>query len=255
MNEHGNAELTEKFGFQWIILPACINMDNYSSVGQCIHDAITKTNNKVVVDFSRTVDLYSSGLGLIIRIRKQVCELGGVIYLVNVSKKIRSIFESVRLDKIFTMYATDIEFEISQEQFTDVISGDKFGYVFITRIENGLCRINLSGHMTLAQDLSQIHNFKPMDRIVWYVFDLTGLDLVDSAGVNTLIKLTMSIANHKGKCIAYGLNENVNGLVKLLGMDEYIIIVQDERLAIEIVERNLNGNVQHSAKRHHSEKN
>jgi anti-anti-sigma factor len=237
MNESCLVPIEEKFGCTWIILPNCITMDNYTFVGERIHAAISRENMRVVLDLSNTNNLYSSGLGLIIRIRKQVCELNGAVYLVNVSRKIRTIFESVHLDKIFPMYSTDTEFEISQEQFSNRFSWGKFGFVFIARIENAICRLHLSGHMTLAQDLSPINNFKPDFKLTGHVFDLTGLDLVDSAGVTIIIKLIIDLNEHGSKCIAYGVNENVKGLVKLLGMDEYIFVVHDERSAMEMVEK------------------
>jgi len=65
--------------------------------------------------------------------------------------------------------------------------GDKFTFVCVSRVENGMYRINLSGHMTVEQNLSVINDFKPDYKIMNHVFDLTGLDVIDSSGAHILM--------------------------------------------------------------------
>ncbi len=222
-----------KMGNLWITLPDSINTNTHETVKLLIMQAITGENVKVVIDFSKTNSLFSSGLGLIILIRKKVCELNGSLCLVNVSGKIRHVLETVCLDKMYCIYPTDVEFEISQEeQFKRRFTGKEFGFIFIARMERGICRINLSGHMTIEQDLSAIHHFTLDDKVTRFIFDLTGLDLIDSAGTTILSKLLMAIHGQGGKSVAYGTNDGVVEILKIIGLNDYISFSEDEHSAI-----------------------
>jgi anti-anti-sigma factor len=191
----------------------------------------------IVVDMALTSNLYSSGIGLLIRLRKRLFELKGSIWLVNVSQKVRDLLEAVNLDKIFPLYATDVEFEISQEQFAKRLGAHKFGFVFVARIEGSIFRINCSGAMTAEQNLAAISRFQRNETVGSYIFDFIGLDTVDSTGAAILIKLLQDIHDHGGKSYAYGANQGVAELFEILGMDEYVTLVADERSALDLVQK------------------
>ena len=238
MDEPDNLKIENKSGFVWITLPDSINMDTYKSIEETVEARLDAAFVQVVLDLSKTNNLFSSGLGLIIRIRKCVAKSSGFICLVNVSRKIRAVLETVHLDKVFTLYATDVEFEISQEEiFKKRLFGDKFGFVCVSRIEKGMYRINLSGHMTVDQNLSVINDFRPDYKIMDHVFDLTGLDLIDSSGAHILMKLLMNIDQHDGKSAAYGANDTVTALAEILGMNEFLHFYEDERSALEGIKK------------------
>jgi anti-anti-sigma factor len=236
MSESGKVNIEEKMGYTWIVLPDAINMDSYAAIENEIGLALRRKNVHVILDLSNTNDIFSSGLGLIIRVRKQVYELNGSICLVNVSRKIRGILKTVSLDKVLPLYATDVEFEISQDQFRKHFGGGPFGFVFIARIENGIYRINFSGQMSVEQDLSAIHDFKRDAAVGCCIFDLTGLDMIDSTGAALIIKLIKDIHNHGGTSLAYGATPSVTELFTLLGLDEYVTLCADERSALKKLE-------------------
>ena len=238
MDEPDAMKIENKSDFVWVTLPDSINMDTYMALEENIQARLGSGNVRVVLDLSKTNNLFSSGLGLIIRIRKWVAQSNGFICLVNVSRKVRAVLETVHLDKVFTIYATDVEFEISQEDiFKKRMFGNKSGFVCVSRIENGTYRINLSGHMTVEQNLSVINDFKPDYKIMNHVFDLTGLDVIDSSGAHLLMKLLMNINQHDGKSIAYGANETVASLAEILGMNEFLHFCVDERSALEGIKK------------------
>jgi anti-anti-sigma factor len=232
MNAKSAPKIEEKSGRVWVTLPDAIDMDSYASIENEITRAIAADRAQVVLDLSSTSQLFSSGLGLIIRVRKVVLERNGAVYLVNVSGKIKGIIEAVNLDGLFPLYATDVEFEISQEQFRTQAGGRKVGFVFISRIENGIFRIHCSGQLTVEQDLSSIHAFARDGSIGHYIFDLTGLDMIDSTGAAIFIKITKDIHEHGGRNLAYGATPSVAELITLLGLDEYITLLPDERSAL-----------------------
>jgi anti-anti-sigma factor len=237
MGEPGTLKIGKRMGFTWIVLPDAINMDTYGPIEKEVGRVLIEKNIQVVVDLSNTNNLFSSGLGLIIRVRKKVYELNGSICLVNVSQKIRSVFETVHLDKVLPLYATDVEFEISQEQFRKCFSAEKYEFVFVARIENGIYRINCSGHMTVEQNLTAFRDFAWDVAVGCSIFDLTGLDMIDSTGVAMLIKLVKDIHDRGGTNFAYGANQSVTEVVNLLGMDEYVKLFSDERSALQSIRK------------------
>jgi anti-anti-sigma factor len=228
-----------KMGFTWVVLPNAVTMDSYPLIEKEIERAVARGARwaRIVVDLSLTTDLYSSGIGLIIRIRKMALELKGSVCLVNVSQKIKSVLESIHLDKVFLLYATDVEFEISQEQFAKQLDGGKFGFVFVARIENGIYRINCSGSMAATHDLSGMNRFTSDEAVANYLFDFMGLDRIDSTGAEVLFKLVRDIHEHGGTSLAYGANQSVAELIKILGMDEYVTLLPDERSALDRVRK------------------
>lgn len=58
-------------------------------------------NKKLILDFINVKFMTSAFLGLLIRIHKKVCELGGQIQLCNVDSNIHRVFEITQLTKIF----------------------------------------------------------------------------------------------------------------------------------------------------------
>ena len=236
MEHSGDVVMEQKSGCLWVTLPDAINMDTYGDIEKAIVSSASGHAACVVVDLGKTNNLFSSGLGLIIRIRKLVIESKGRIFLVNVSQRIREVLETVQLHKLFTLYATDVEFEISQDElFKRKFAGDAIEFVFVSRIENGVHRIHLSGHMTVEQDLSAFTAFKPDIAVTRHVFDLTGLDYIDSAGAGVLIKQLMDIHGRTGKSVAYGVNESIAGLIDILGLNDYLRFFPDERAAMESI--------------------
>jgi anti-anti-sigma factor len=232
MTERSEVTIQEKMGCTWVVLPDAITMNTYASVEAEIDRVISGKSARVVLDLSQTNNLFSSGLGLLIHVSKRACELSGSICLVNVSRKIRGIVEAVHLDVKFPLYATDVEFEISQEQFKQRVHSGKFGFFFIARIEEGMYRINCSGDMTTDQDLSAASHFMWDEAVNRYLFDLTGLDMIDSSGAAVFIKLIKDIREHGAISVAYGASQDVAELMDLLGMDEFILILSDERAAL-----------------------
>ncbi len=235
MGKTTGLSVRKKNGFVWIRLPDSINMDNYVKIEEEMSVALDGTP-RVVLDMVNTANLYSSGLGLLIRLRTRIAERNGVLFLVNVSRKISAMLEAVNLERLFTIYATDVEFEISQDDvFNEKMPGGNAGFVFVARIESGAYRIGLSGALATGRDLSSLAAFSPDAGIRHYVFDLTGLEMVDTAGIHVLAQLFVSIRDAGGTVIAYGGDEFVRELLDLLSLTEFVACCKDEREAMGMV--------------------
>jgi anti-anti-sigma factor len=103
--------IEKRYGCIWIILPDTIDMDNYGRIEQSIEPELRESAKKVVLDFSRTENLFSSGLGVIVRVQKRVTDLGGQLFLVNFTNRLKDALEAVGLDKIFTAFASEEDFK------------------------------------------------------------------------------------------------------------------------------------------------
>jgi anti-anti-sigma factor len=105
--------IEKRHGCLWIILPHFIDMDNYEKIEQTIAPELVESSKRIVLDFSKTDMLFSSGLGVIIRLQKRINELGGTLFLVNFSTKLKDALDAVGLEKIFKAFQTEEEFKES----------------------------------------------------------------------------------------------------------------------------------------------
>lgn len=236
MKTAGSIAVTMKNGFLWIAMPDSITMDNYVRIEEQIVEAVSGSCNGVVLDMAVTRNLFSSGLGLLIRLKKRFDEKNCPLFLVNVSHRVQDILTAVHLEKLFPIYATDVEFEISQEDILGKqATGGKTGFIFVSRIENGVYRISMSGTCGMGRDLSRLSAFSPEQKVKCYVFDLTGLDLVDTAGIHLIAQLFVRIRDMHGSVITYGGDESVKDLMDVLNLTDFIVFCKNEREALKAI--------------------
>jgi anti-anti-sigma factor len=88
---------------------------NFSPIEAAIVGRLTGSRDEVVFDLARVRVLYSSGIGILVRVHKRVEKQKGKIYLVNVPRTVAQALTSLHLDSVFDIYATDVEFEISHD--------------------------------------------------------------------------------------------------------------------------------------------
>jgi anti-anti-sigma factor len=235
MAAQNSMSIERKLGCLWITLPDAITMYNSHDLEKAIIGNL-ENNGRVVFDFSRTRNLFSSGLGLLIRIRKTVGERDGVLCLVNVSAKLRDMLTALNLNKVFPIYATDVEFEISREDiWTERTNERKLGFLFVAQVENKKYRINISGEMVKGSNLSMCETFTPSPVIAVYIFDLSGLEAIDETGAGALLKLTKMIADRGGQCRAFGVEEVMMEKINLYGAEMHLEFFDDEKAAIEML--------------------
>lgn len=234
-------KIENKLDYLWITLPSVLNMDNYQWVEEQINSRVQGKNLKVVIDLIEIQYLYSSGIGLLIRLRKNIVKYNGSLWLVNVNEKCKDNLLSMKLDKIFTIYSTDLEFELSQDAiWEDKLVKDNIDFLCVHRIENDVCHINLSGRMTATNDLSSFSSSIYTDTISCYVFDLTGLEMIDSRGAYFLVDVIMAFKKKNAKCIAYGVNDLITELIDLLEIGEIIPCYKNESQALESLKKDDN---------------
>lgn len=234
-------KIENKVDYIWVTLPRTLNMDNYTQVEERINSNVQGKNLKVVIDLIDIQYLYSSGIGLLIRLRNNIAKNNGSLWLVNVNEKCKDNLTSMKLDKIFTIYSTDLEFELSQDAiWEDKLANDNIDFLCVYQIEDDICRINLSGRMTTTNNLSSFNSSIYTDTISYYVFDLTGLEMIDSRGAYFLVDFIMALKKKNAKCTAYGANDVVTELIDLIGIGEMIPCYKNESQALEALKKDDN---------------
>lgn len=79
---------------------------NRQEFKQIVLDEVEQGARTVVVDFSDSAYIDSSGLGALVSLGKRIRELGGDLRLAGLNEDLRTLFELTRLDALFPLYTT-----------------------------------------------------------------------------------------------------------------------------------------------------
>jgi anti-anti-sigma factor len=230
---HNNISFESKLDALWIFIPDSITQNSSSSIETIISEHFSSQVGRVVFDFSKVNNIYSTGLGLLIRIRKFVHEKGGVLCIVNISQRLIAMFLTMNLDKVFLLYATDVEYEISQNDVWMSRRAElSMDFLFVAQLEGESYRLNISGQMVTGQDLSALVNLLLIPTVRTYIIDLSSLDLVDSFGVAEFIKVVSRICASGANCKIYGASNLVYEAILLFEVNSKIEFYKDEKSAV-----------------------
>ncbi|WP_396218828.1 STAS domain-containing protein [Gemmatimonas sp.] len=79
---------------------------NRQDFKQAILDEVELGARTVVIDFTQSGYIDSSGLGALVSLSKRVRDAGGDVRLTGLNEDLRRLFELTRLDQLFPLYAT-----------------------------------------------------------------------------------------------------------------------------------------------------
>jgi anti-sigma B factor antagonist len=79
---------------------------NRQELKQKVLDELEKGERKVLIDFSRTGYIDSSGLGALVTLSKKIREQGGELRLANLNDDLKTLFELTKLDSLFQISDT-----------------------------------------------------------------------------------------------------------------------------------------------------
>lgn len=79
---------------------------NRQEFKQAILDEVEQGARLVVIDFTRSAYIDSSGLGALVSLGKRIRDVGGDLRLVGLNDDLRSLFELTRLDALFPVFAS-----------------------------------------------------------------------------------------------------------------------------------------------------
>ncbi|MBA3444312.1 MAG: STAS domain-containing protein [Gemmatimonadales bacterium] len=79
---------------------------NRHELKDLVQTALERGERRLLVDFSRTGYIDSSGLGALVSISKRIREAGGELRLSGLNDDLRSLFELTKLDTLFAIAET-----------------------------------------------------------------------------------------------------------------------------------------------------
>jgi len=79
---------------------------NRHELKQKVVDALDVGERKVVIDFTNTGYIDSSGLGALVSLSKKIRDQGGDLKLAGLNEDLRTLFELTKLDTLFTIADT-----------------------------------------------------------------------------------------------------------------------------------------------------
>jgi anti-sigma B factor antagonist len=81
-------------------------VSNRHELKQKVLDAVEGGARKVLIDFSNTGYIDSSGLGALVSLAKKLREAGGELRLAGLNEDLRTLFELTKLDTLFQIAET-----------------------------------------------------------------------------------------------------------------------------------------------------
>ena len=230
--------ITRENGFLRIVLPDSIGMDESVEIEKEITSQLSDKKEQIIIDFSMTNTLYSSGMGLLIRLQKITKDAASLISIVNVSKKLRNYFESLKLDRVFKIFATDVEFDLSKDELWKKKAAEaKDGFIFVAQVEEEIYRLTFSGQMSSLQDLSLLSEFAPEENIEYFIFNFESLDVIDTYGAQVFNDFADRIQNMGKKCAVYGASQVILDVFELFPSKSKLDFYETEKDAIENIKK------------------
>jgi anti-sigma B factor antagonist len=91
----------------WVVsVDGQLIVSNRHELKEKVLDAMHAGARKVLVDFTSTGYIDSSGLGALVSLAKKLREVGGELRLAGLNEDLRTLFELTKLDTLFAITAT-----------------------------------------------------------------------------------------------------------------------------------------------------
>jgi anti-sigma B factor antagonist len=102
----GFSQTKDSSGVLLVQVDGQLIVGNRHELKDLIQSALDKGERRLLIDFSRTGYIDSSGLGALVSISKRVREAGGELRLSGLNDDLRSLFELTKLDTLFAITET-----------------------------------------------------------------------------------------------------------------------------------------------------
>jgi anti-sigma B factor antagonist len=79
---------------------------NRHELKEKVTEAVNFGSRKILIDFTETGYIDSSGLGALVSLAKKLRESGGELRLAGLNEDLRTLFELTKLDTLFTITAS-----------------------------------------------------------------------------------------------------------------------------------------------------
>lgn len=103
--ENGMTFVVEQTDDSWrVAVEGQLVVTNRQEFKDVVLAAVEQGADRVLVDFSRTDYIDSSGLGALVSLNKRIRERGGALRLAALNEDLRTLFELTRLDTLFELH-------------------------------------------------------------------------------------------------------------------------------------------------------
>jgi len=92
--------------------------------------------------------------------------------------------------------------------------------------------IELSGEITKSDEVLPEEILSQDSGIRALVFDFTGVNYINSAGISLLIRLVRMVREKSVAVLAYGLSDHYQKIFKMVGLSNYLYLYPNESAAL-----------------------
>lgn len=190
---------------------------------------IIEHSAKVVLDFSQVNFMDSSGLGLLLSLWRTAAAMDREIFMIGVQPP---VYRFLRLSRTLDF------FEKSMCQSIDDVIGvlsqraDSASFYYLALIRGNAAIFHMYGDLdaTRILDIDIDALFETLGRKN-AVFNLKGLDFIDSAGLHFFVRIQRHVARHGRSCILCGVREYVHQMFQILRIDRFFVFTDNIREA------------------------
>ena len=102
----GFSQIKDQSGVAVLQVEGQLIVGNRQELKDLVQGALDRGERRLLIDFSRTGYIDSSGLGALVSISKRIREAGGELRLSGLNEDLRSLFELTKLDTLFSIADT-----------------------------------------------------------------------------------------------------------------------------------------------------
>ncbi|MFP4194400.1 MAG: STAS domain-containing protein [Desulfosalsimonas sp.] len=180
---------------------------------------------KTVLDFSEVNFIDSSGLGLLLSLWRTAAAKDREIFMIGVHPPVFRFFSLSRTLDFFEKNMC--------ETIDDVIGvlsrrSDSSSFYYLAAIRGNATIFHMYGELD-ASRVKDIDINSVLETIGRRnaVLNLSGLNFIDSAGMQFFVKIQRHVTRHGRCCIMYGLREYVRQMFNILKLDRMFVIADD----------------------------
>ena len=102
----GFSQTRDASGVEVVRVEGQLIVGNRQELKDLVQRSLDAGERRILIDFSRTGYIDSSGLGALVSINKRIREAGGELRLSGLNEDLRSLFELTKLDTLFAIAET-----------------------------------------------------------------------------------------------------------------------------------------------------
>ncbi len=191
--------------------------------------------SKVVLDFSAVNFMDSSGLGLLLSLWRTAAAKNCEIFIINIRPP---VYRFLRLSRTLDFFEKNM-----CENIDDVIGvlcqrSDSAPFYYLALIRGNAAVFHMYGELDASRVIDM--DFSAVIDTIGEkhaVFNLSGLDFIDSAGMQFFVKIHRYTAGNGRTCILCGLRQHVYQVFRIMRLDRMFAITDDLSAAETLLQK------------------